>query len=70
MPMKLFINAKFILTEHKGSFDDEETISLYLTQTLVEQFKSFLLKSSIKLKNNYYFLYMKRKKYLPKFTKR
>jgi len=48
--MKLFINAKFILTEHKGSFDDGESISLYLTQTLAEQFKSFLLKSSIKLK--------------------
>ena len=48
--MKLLINAKFILTEHKGSFDDEESISLYLTQTLDEQFKSFLLKSNITLK--------------------
>ena len=50
MPMKLLINIKFILTEHKGSFDDGESISLYLTQTLSEKFKSFLLKSNNKLK--------------------
>ena len=36
MPIKLLINTKFILTEHKGSFDEGESISLCLTQTLAE----------------------------------
>jgi len=49
-PMKLFINVKIILPEHKGSFDDGESISLYLTQTLAEKFISFLLKNKIMLK--------------------
>ena len=55
-PIQLFINVKFILPEHNGS-DDKKSISLYLNQTLLAQFKSFLLKSRIRLKKNIIFIY-------------
>ena len=69
-PIKLFINVKFILPEHKGSFDDK-SISLYLNQNLLVQFKSFLLKSRIRLKKEYHFYLLKGKdiiRSLPKNT--
>jgi len=56
--IKLFINVKFILPEHKGNLGDTGSVSLYLTQTLNEQFKSFLLKNTIKLKKKEYYFYL------------
>ena len=56
--IKLFINVKFKLPEHKGNLDDTGSISLYLNQTLNEQFKSFLLKNNIKLKKREYYFYL------------
>jgi len=60
-PLKLFINVKFILPDHKGSFDETNSISLYLNQTLANQFQSFLLKSGIRLKKGYIFYLLKGK---------
>ena len=60
-PLKLFINVKFILPEHKGSFDETNSISLCLGQTLADQFQSFLLKSGIRLKKGYIFYLLKGK---------
>ena len=70
-PIKLFIKLKFILPGTKGTFGNTESISLYLNQTLNEQFKSFLLKNKIKCKKEYYFYLKKGKdiiKCLPKNT--
>ena len=51
-PIQTSINVKIILP---NNFGYRESISLYYNQTLNKQFKSFLLKNSVKLKAGYYF---------------
>ena len=65
-PIQTSINVKIILP---GIFGYRESISLYYNQTLNKQFKSFLLKNSVKLKAGYYFYLKKEEKILKSLPK-
>ena len=69
-PIKLFIKLKFILPGTKGIFGNTESISLYLNETLNEQFKSFVLNNKIKCKKDYYFYLIKGKDILKRLPKK